>query len=110
MYQVQLAEAGFNCLQEIESFHIERSRDTAAAAAFTDRLLDEIESSLSENPLLYRQSLELANYGIDCRERIDALGYRTLYSVNGNRVEVLLILHQHQSIQHALYRHSLVYR
>lgn len=109
MYSTNFTQAANDCLQEIASFNAHRL-GKEGAWELADSLVDDIEANLSEQPLMYPICSQLADYGLGYRERIDDRGFRAIFSVNGNRVDVLLILHQRQSIQDALLRHLLAYR
>lgn len=109
MYSTNFTQAANDCLQEIVSFNAHQL-GKEGAWELADSLVDEIEANLSEQPLMYPICSQLADYGLGYRERIDDRGFRTIFSVKGDRVDVLLILHQRQSIQDALLRHLLAYR
>jgi toxin ParE1/3/4 len=109
MNQVVITQTAIDCALDIEDFNAPIiGRDEAQALAYS--LIDDAEAHLSENPLRFRACAEIADYGLDVRERIDSRGYRTLFSVTEGTVEVLLILHQRQDIQGALYRHLVAYK
>lgn len=109
MHSTNFTQAAIDCLQEIESFNAYRL-GKEGASELTDTLIDDIVAHLSDQPLMYPICAQLADYGLGYRERIDDRGFRAIFSVAGERVDVLLILHQRQSIQDALLRHLLAYR
>lgn len=109
MYSTNFTQAAIDCLHEIASFNAYRL-GKEGAWDLADSLIDDINSNLSEQPFMYPICSQLADYGLGYRERIDDRGFRSIFSVNGDRVDVLLILHQRQSIQDALLRHLLAYR
>lgn len=109
MYQVKITQTAIDCALDIEDFNTPRiGRDEAQALAFS--LIDDAEVHLSESPQRFRVCAEMADYGLEVRERIDGRGYRTLFLVTEGTVEVLLILHQRQDIQGALFRHLVAYK
>lgn len=104
---VRVTDTALLCLQDIEAFDAVRS-GAERAAALVEMLLTEAVTAISEQPLLYRQCPATADYGLDVHERIDQRGFRVLYSVKADAAYILLILHQRQSIEDALYRHLIV--
>jgi len=107
--KVVITEAAFTCLQDIESF---KSNVIGAdeAASLADEVLMESVSAISEDPLRYRVCTQLADYGLQVRERIDRHGYRTLYEVKDDVAQIILVLHTRQDIVLALYRHMILRR
>lgn len=104
---VRVTATALTCLQDIEAFD---AIDNGAehAAALVETLLTEAVTAISVNSLFYRRCPSMADYGLDVRERIDQKGYRVLYSVQPDAVYILLVLHQRQSIEDALYRHLIL--
>lgn len=109
MYSINFTQAADDCLNEIASFNTHRL-GKEGAWDLADSLVDDIMVTLSEQPLMYPICSQLADYGLGYRERVDDRGFRVIFLVSGDRVNVLLILHQRQSIQDALVRHLLAYR
>ena len=104
---VRVTATALTCLQDIEAFDAVHS-GAEHAAVLVETLLTEAVAAISANPLLYRQCPSTADYGLDVRERIDQKGYRVLYSVQHDAAYILLVLHQRQSIDDALYRHLIL--
>ena len=109
MVTVEITESALECFLDIESFKV-NVLGSDAAANFVEQLFVEAVSTIEKDPLLYRISAELADYGLRVHERIDRHGYRTLYEVDGSVARLLLILHTKQDIQSALYRHMIIRR
>ncbi|WP_429168457.1 type II toxin-antitoxin system RelE/ParE family toxin [Aeromonas rivipollensis] len=107
MLQVRVTATALSCLQDIEVFDGGHS-GAEHAAALVETLLTEAIAAISANSLLYRQCPSTADYGLNVRERIDQKGYRVLYSVQPDAAYILLVLHQRQSIEDALYRHLIL--
>ena len=104
---MEITESALACFLDIESFKV-NVLGADAAANFVEQLLVETVSAIETEPLLYRISAELADYGLRVHERIDRHGYRTLYEVDGSVARLLLVLHTKQDIQSALYRHLII--
>jgi len=84
---VRVTATALTCLQDIEAFDAVHS-GAEHAAALVETLLTEAVAAI--------------------RERIDQKGYRVLYSVQPDAAYILLVLHQRQSIEDALYRHLIL--
>lgn len=104
---VRVTDTALICLQDIESFDAVCS-GAEHAAALVEVVITEAVTAISEHPLLYRQCPSTVDYGLDVRERIDPRGFRVLYSVRADAAYILLVLHQRQSIEDALYRHLIL--
>lgn len=104
---VRVTATALICLQDIEAFNAERS-GPVQAAVLVDTLLTEAVAAISANALVYRQCPTTTDYGLDVRERIDQKGFRVLYCVQPDAAYILLVLHQRQNIEDALYRHLIL--
>ncbi|BBQ32850.1 hypothetical protein WP2W18E01_P10970 (plasmid) [Aeromonas caviae] len=104
---VRVTATALTCLQDIEAFNAVHC-GPEQAAVLVETLLTEAVAAISTNALLYRQCPATADYGLDVHERIDQKGYRVLYSVQPDAAYILLVLHQRQSIEDALYRHLIL--
>ncbi len=107
MVTVEITESALACFLDIESFKV-NVLGADAAANFVEQLLVDAVAAIETEPLLYRFSSELADYGLRVHERIDRHGYRTLYEVHGTVARILLVLHTKQDIESALYRHLII--
>lgn len=86
-------EAGEN-LVDIEEFI---ARDSVERAIrFVDALIDHAETFLSDNPRSGRTVPEIGNP--DIRELIYR-GYRIVYRLNGDRIEILTVFEGHRLLQ-----------
>lgn len=107
-FKVNFTETAAICMEEVESFK-RQNIGAAAAADFTDTLLEGIIEGLSNNPERHQVCPELLDLGVtSIRERNTPDGYRTLFEVNESSVYVLAVLHQRQSIQDTLFRHMIL--
>lgn len=107
MYDVHLTNTALQCLNDIESFKAS-TLDPQGSARFVDMLFADTLQHLRTDPLRCRYNVQLAEFGLAVRERLDRHDYRTLYEVTENRVVILLILHTRQDIGAALWRHMLL--
>lgn len=105
-YVIQFARAAEMCLSDIESLKI-TTLGAEAAAHFVDALLDDIVEHLENDPLRYRQNIQLAELGFDAREFLEPNGYRTLYGVKEQVIDVWLVLHTRQDVEKALWRYMM---
>ncbi len=86
-------EAGEN-LVDIEEFI---ARDSVERAGrFVDTLIDHAEAILSDNPRSGRTVPEIGNS--DIRELIYR-GYRIVYRLNGDRIEILTVFEGHRLLR-----------
>lgn len=86
-------EAGEN-LVEIEEFIAHDSPERAAR--FVDALIDHAEAILADNPRSGRTVPELGYQ--DIRELIYR-GYRIVYRLNGDRIEILTVFEGHRLLR-----------
>jgi len=99
VYHVELAPAAQADIENIYHHYITRASDLVA-----NKLLDEIDFaiiSLSSEPLLGHLPLELNTSEKECLE-ILTKSFRIIYKVLDKNVEILLVLHQKQSVVKAL--------
>ena len=87
-------EAGEN-LVDIDEF-IERD-SVERAIRFVDALIDHAETILAENPRSERTVPEIGD--TDIRELIYQ-GYRIVYRLNGDRIEILTVFEGHRQLRH----------
>jgi len=98
-YNVELAPTAQADIEIIYQHYIMTANDLVA-----NKLWDEIDfafKSLASEPLLGHLPLELSLSDKECLE-ILTKSFRIVYRVLGNNVEILLVLHQKQSIEKAL--------
>ena len=86
-------EAG-ESLAEIEAFLARDSRERAVR--FVDALIDHAEAILAENPRSGRTVPEIGHP--DIRELIHR-GYRIVYRLHGDRIEVLTVFEGHRLLR-----------
>ena len=86
-------EAGDN-LVDIEEFIARDSLERAVR--FVDALIDHAEAILADNPRSGRSVPEIDNP--DIRELIYR-GYRIVYRLNGDRIEILTVFEGHRLLQ-----------
>ena len=86
-------EAGEN-LFDIEEFIARDSLERAVR--FIDALIDHAETILSDNPRSGRTVPEIGNP--DIRELIYR-GYRIVYRLNGDRIEILTVFEGHRQLR-----------
>jgi len=86
-------EAGEN-LVEIEEFIGRDSEERAVR--FVDGLIDHTEAILAENPRSGRAVPEIGNP--DIRELVYR-GYRIVYRLNGDRIEILTVFEGHRLLR-----------
>lgn len=86
-------EAGEN-LVDIEEFIARDSMERAIR--FADALIDHAETILAENPGSGRTVPEIGN--TDIRELIYQ-GYRIVYRLNGDRIEILTVFEGHRHLR-----------
>jgi len=98
-YHVELAPAAQADIENIYQHYIARASDLVA-----NKLLDEIDfaiTSLSSEPLLEHLPLELNASEKECLE-ILTKSFRIIYRILEKNIEILLVLHQKQSVKKAL--------
>ncbi|MBL4941914.1 MAG: type II toxin-antitoxin system RelE/ParE family toxin [Colwellia sp.] len=98
-YCVELAPAAQADIESIYQHYIITANDFVA-----NKLLEEIDlaiASLSSEPLLGHLPLELNSSDKECLE-ILTKSFRLVYRILDKRVDILLVLHQKQSIEKAL--------
>lgn len=105
-YTLRFTRTAEVCLFDIESFKTS-TMGTALAARFVDDLFDVIVNNLEADPFRYRYNIELLELGLETREYLTNQGYRVLYGIDDNVVDVWLILHTRQDIETALWRHMM---
>lgn len=99
LYCVELAPEAQADIENIYQHYILTANDFVA-----NNLLNEIDSaitSLSSEPLLGHVPLELNSSDKECLE-ILTKSFRLIYRILDKQIDILLVLHQKQSIEKAL--------